>query len=109
MWGRANEVTDRFTPGWVAEGLSRGSTVEQTSLSVPLDKIRVTSVRNFWQTVKGTVETGTLLASLKAEGTHPEKNHTDTDIKRMRLATSLAGCVILLPRIVPQVDLPNVA
>jgi hypothetical protein len=83
-------------------GLSRRSTEEQRSPSIPLDRIHVTGVDNFWQTVSATVKAGVPLASGKGAA-NSTQDYNETDIRGRRLARSLEGCVILLPRPLPQV------
>lgn len=101
VWGRAAGPSD----GSAAE--SDGHIDFKGKPSIPLDRIHVSSVHNFWQAVRATVAAGTSLASGGMEAAHPETNSTEPDMERMRLALDLKGCVIILPRPGAQVSTPG--
>lgn len=77
---------------------------EGAGFKLPLERIRVTSVDNFWSSVDATLAMG---RPLTAQAGHltcmGARNCTDADVALQHLATDLRGTVVILPRAVPKV------
>ncbi len=71
--------------------------------SIPLSRIAVSSVDNFWRSVKATVGRS---APMSAASVHIDKDGNfdiSDDVETFRLPFNLKGTVIILPRVVSQV------
>ncbi len=77
---------------------------EEAVFKLPLDRIRVTSVDNFWSSVDATATMGRpLVAQAGSLTCMGDGSCTDGDVALQYLATDLKGTVVILPRAVPKV------
>jgi hypothetical protein len=78
---------------------------DNTVFELPLDRIRVTSVDNFWDSVDATVKMDRALVAQAGHLTCMGTGRcTNEDLASHHLATDLSGTVLILPRAVPKVS-----
>jgi hypothetical protein len=86
-------------------GLPLGGGREKAVFKLPLERIRVTSVDNFWSSVDATAMMGRpLVAHAGYLSCMGAGSCTEADLALEHLATDLRGTIVILPRAVPKVD-----